>query len=131
MGFLDRVFSMQQKEIFDTWKVLEEEEQLNQIVKDSYTKPVVLFKHSIRCGTSAMVKNQLENDWDLEEGTLDFYYLDLINHRNISNLIAQKFNVVHQSPQIIILKEGKAIFDTSHQMISVEGIKNGILSSVK
>lgn len=126
MGFLDRVLSAQKEDIHTAWKVLDKEYQLEQIIEDSKQKPVVIFKHSIRCGTSAMVKYQLERQWNLSEEDMDFYYLDLINHRAISNKIASVFNVVHQSPQIIVLKDGKSVYDTSHMMISLSGIRKAI-----
>lgn len=127
MGFLDRLMSAQQAEILGDWKVLDDLSQLDQIVKDSYDKPVVLFKHSIRCGTSSMMKHQLEGNWNFEASDLDFYYLDLINYRAISNEIADRFGIVHQSPQIIVVKDGKATYDTSHHMISVDGIRSAIV----
>ncbi|MEM8526251.1 MAG: bacillithiol system redox-active protein YtxJ [Bacteroidota bacterium] len=126
MGFLDRILSAQQAEVFGDWRVLNDLSQLDQIVKDSHDKPVVLFKHSIRCGTSSMIKHQLESGWDFSADDLDFYYLDLINYRAISNEIADRFGIVHQSPQIIVLKNGKATYDTSHHMISVEGIHSAV-----
>ena len=127
MGFLDRLISAQQAEILGDWKVLNDLIQLDQIKADSYHKPVVLFKHSIRCGTSSKMIHQLENPWDVSTEDLDFYYLDLINYRAISNEIADQFGVAHQSPQIIIQKDGKAIYDTSHHMISVDGIRSAIV----
>ena len=63
MGFLDRLMSAQQADVLGDWKVLDDLSQLDQIEKDSYDKPVVLFKHSIRCGTSSMIKHQLEGGW--------------------------------------------------------------------
>ncbi|MEM9888623.1 MAG: bacillithiol system redox-active protein YtxJ [Bacteroidota bacterium] len=126
MGFLDRVFSLQAEDVFEAWKVLEEEQQLEQLIQSSYHKIVVIFKHSIRCGTSAMIKHQLEQNWNFEANELDFYYLDLINYRPISNAIASRFDVVHQSPQIIVLRSGRAIFSTSHHAISVGRIRMAI-----
>ena len=126
MGFLDRMFSIQQEEIFNAWKVLDKMEQLDQIIEDSYKKPVVLFKHSIRCGTSAMIKHQLEGNWNLKAEDLDFYYLDLITYRPISNAIASQFNVLHQSPQILVIRNGQSVFDTSHHMINLDRIRVAI-----
>ncbi|MEM9848019.1 MAG: bacillithiol system redox-active protein YtxJ [Bacteroidota bacterium] len=127
MGFLSRMLSLQHEEAFTGWKVLDQGAQLEQIIKDSYEKPVVIFKHSIRCGTSAMIKNQLEQGWDFEADELDFYYLDLITYRPISNAIANEFDVRHQSPQIIVIRNGIAVFDTSHHMINVDRIRDAIV----
>ena len=109
-----------------SWKNLESLDDLHQIVEDSKQKPIVLFKHSTRCGTSLHAKHRLESEWDFEEGELDFYYLDLLQHRDISNGIADQFNVVHQSPQIIILKNEQVVYHISHNAISVDRIKEVI-----
>ncbi|MEM1326949.1 MAG: bacillithiol system redox-active protein YtxJ [Bacteroidota bacterium] len=126
MGFLDRFNAIQQADILKQWEVLDESVALAQLVEISHQKPVVIFKHSIRCGISSMVKNQLESDWDFSEGELEFYYLDLINHRAVSNAIADELGVIHQSPQIIVLKDGKAVYDTSHHMVSTRAIRQAI-----
>ena len=73
-----------------------------------------------------MVKRQLENEWNLDTADIDFYYLDLINYRPISNQIAEDFQVVHQSPQLIVIKDGKAIYHDSHYSISVNQVKSTI-----
>jgi bacillithiol system protein YtxJ len=65
---------------------------------------------------------QFENDFELEDRIIP-YYLDLLNHRDISNAIAERFGVFHQSPQIIVIKDGKAIFDTSHESIDARKIE--------
>jgi bacillithiol system protein YtxJ len=90
--------------------------QLNEIVNESTEKPVVIFKHSTRCSISRMALRQFEQEFDLE-GKVVPYYLDLLEHRDISNDIANRFGVYHQSPQLILIKEGKAIYDRSHESI--------------
>ena len=106
------------EESFETWKVLEHPGQLTEIVDRSFEKPVAVFKHSVRCGISTHAKYRLENEWGFTPEELDFYYLDLIRHRAISNQIAEDFGVRHQSPQVILIRKGKAVFDASHHMIS-------------
>ncbi len=105
------------------WKELTSEEQLEQIIKDSYDKTAVIFKHSTRCGISVRAKFILEDDWDIEEGALDFYYLDLLNYRSVSNKIADELQVFHQSPQVIIIQNGEAVYDESHHDINLGEIK--------
>ena len=126
MGFMRNLFETTENDISGQWKILDKEEQLDQIVKDSYQKPVVLFKHSISCGISSMAKYQLEENWDFEDVDFDFYYLDLINYRPISNRIASDFGVIHQSPQIIVLKNGTAVYNTSHHNINISTLKKGL-----
>lgn len=126
MGFLDRLKKSQQQGISD-WKVLETEAQLAAAIEASHEKPVVLFKHSVTCGISAGAKHRLESAWDFDKEELDFYYLDLLAFRPISNKIAEDLGVIHQSPQIIVLRNGKAIFDASHHRINAQ-IIHGVIA---
>ncbi len=126
MSILDRLFGTYEETLHEDWKNLSDEGQLNQIIKDSFEKGIVIFKHSTRCGTSAMAKHMLESAWDFGRDELDFYYLDIFAHRPISNLIAKKFKVVHHSPQIIIIKNGEAAYDTSHHNISIGNIRKAL-----
>ena len=103
-----------------TWIPLQSEDQLNNIIADSAKKPQLLFKHSTRCSTSSMVKNRLYKN-DLPEG-VDFYYLDLIKFRSVSNKVADLFNIRHQSPQVLLIKDGKCVYDENHSGITMEEI---------
>jgi bacillithiol system protein YtxJ len=102
-----------------SWKNLDNISLLDKLVEDSKGKPLAIFKHSTTCSISAMAKMRLENNWNLD---IDAYYLDLKAHRNISNEIANRFSVHHESPQLILLKDGEVIYDASHFDISVEEI---------
>ncbi len=104
------------------WIPLKSEEQINEIKYNSDKNPQVIFKHSIRCSISSMAKNRLDKN-DNPEG-VDFYYLDIINNRNISNKIAEEFNVHHQSPQVLIIKRGECVYNESHSGIHMDEIKS-------
>jgi bacillithiol system protein YtxJ len=73
------------------WIVLREEATLQEIISKSATRPQVIFKHSIRCGISAVAKGRLDRATNPSEA--DFYYLDLINYRQISNKVSATANV--------------------------------------
>lgn len=120
---MDRYRQAQEEGIHQQWQSLNQAGQLNAIIERSHDKPQIIFKHSIRCGISSMAKHQLEHDWDLDANVVDMYYLDLIAHRDISNQITELTGVAHQSPQIILIRDGKAVFDTSHHAISVARIR--------
>ncbi len=92
---------------------------LEEIQKKSFESQVLIFKHSIRCGISKMALKAFENDLTSNQSDYIYYYLDLINHRDISNAIAQKWNVSHESPQLIILKDGQVKNHASHYSINV------------
>lgn len=98
------------------WRQLTDLGQLNEIVDLSNEKAVLIFKHSTRCSISRFALKQFENEFDLEE-KITPYFLDLLNHRDVSNEIANRFEVFHQSPQIVLIRNGKAIFSTSHSDI--------------
>jgi bacillithiol system protein YtxJ len=107
-----------------TWKHLEELQQLDEIDQSSTTKTAVIFKHSTRCGTSHHAMDKLVSEWGFEEKQLDFFYLDLLNYRSLSDEIADRYSVVHQSPQIIIIRNGKSIYNISHNGINLQTIKD-------
>ncbi len=104
------------------WINIKSESDLDRIIEQSFQgSGIVVFKHSTRCSISSMAKNRLESSWDLE-GDLPAYHLDLIQFRNISDLIAEKFNVRHESPQLLLIKDGECVYNESHMSISVENI---------
>jgi bacillithiol system protein YtxJ len=102
------------------WIDLNDEQQLTTIAEQSKTQPVVIFKHSTRCSISSMAKNRLERATPAPD-TL-FYYLDLIKYRALSNKVAADFSIVHESPQIIMIKNGECTYDESHNGINMDEI---------
>ncbi|MCW3081584.1 bacillithiol system redox-active protein YtxJ [Segetibacter sp.] len=102
------------------WIELKSEDQLNSIIEQSKVRPQVIFKHSTRCSISSMAKGRLERSSAPENA--DFYFLDLIAHRGISNKISTAFSVFHESPQILLIKDGECIYDESHASISMDEI---------
>lgn len=100
------------------WRALESEEQLNEIQEHSFDHPVVIFKHSTRCSISSVVKSRLERSAGPEG--MEFYYLDLIRYRSVSNRIADLYKVEHESPQVLVIRNGECIYDESHYAISME-----------
>lgn len=102
-----------------SWKKLEKISQIAEIREESKEKPVVIFKHSSRCSISSMAWNRMERSWkEADSEKLSPYFLDLISFRDISNAIAKEFSVEHASPQVIVIKNGEAIYDNSHMGIS-------------
>ena len=95
--------------------------QLADIKEQSNSKPQVIFKHSTRCAVSGVAKNRLER------GTaplnVDFYFLDLIRNRDISNKIAEEYSVLHESPQVLLINNGECIYEESHSGINMNEIE--------
>ena len=100
-----------------SWLELTNVLQLDGIVAQSGQKPQLIFKHSTRCGISRMVKNQFEKDYPLSSSEVDLYYLDLLNYREVSNTIASRFKVYHESPQLLVIKDGNVLKHASHGSI--------------
>lgn len=100
------------------WYSLENESDLNRIKEKSFETPQVIFKHSTRCSISAMAKGRLDAAVKVEG--LEFHYLDLIRFRDLSNEIAARFHVHHESPQTLLIKNGECILDQSHWEIRYE-----------
>lgn len=107
------------------WIQLTDLGQLEEIINLSHQEAVVIFKHSTRCNISRMALKQFENEFDLE-GVVVPYFLDLLNHRDISNEIASRFQVEHQSPQLLLIKEGKSVYDASHSDIDAVELKGRV-----
>jgi bacillithiol system protein YtxJ len=103
------------------WINLNDEGLLNEIKVKSAEKPQLIFKHSTRCSISSMAKNRLDRA-EQPEG-IDFYYLDLIANRNLSNKVAEVFDVEHESPQVLLIKNGACIYDESHMGITIDEIE--------
>ncbi len=105
------------------WNQLTDIAQLDTIDSDSATQAVIIFKHSTRCSTSSMALARVERSWNTQAANLlTPYYLDLIKHRDISNAIATRYGVEHQSPQALVISNGCCIFSQTHLAISVEEI---------
>lgn len=100
------------------WIDLTSEEQLTTALNESATKSVFIFKHSTRCSISSMAKQRFEREWITPAGDFVLFYLDLLNHRPISNKIEELTGVEHQSPQLIVVKDGKVVYQNSHSSIS-------------
>ena len=105
------------------WKELTSIDELNGAIAESSDNLVILFKHSTRCSISRMALKMLEMGWDESISGVSAYYLDLLNHRDVSNAIAKKLDVIHQSPQMLILKNGAAVSVTNHSDINADEVK--------
>ena len=102
------------------WKNITDLSQISEIQKEKGYS--VIFKHSTRCSVSLMAKRKFESDWEVLPEDTNLYFLDLINHRNISSQIAETFQVHHESPQILVIKDGDCVLDASHSEISADEV---------
>jgi bacillithiol system protein YtxJ len=110
------------------WLSLTSEKQLEEIDKLSYSpeiKGILLFKHSRRCSISSMALNRLERSLKVSD-SLPIYLLDLLDYRSVSQQIAERYCVEHQSPQILLIKNGMCIYTASHSNINAGDIQDKI-----
>lgn len=102
------------------WEQLTDLQQLEQLKEASFQAPVLFFKHSTRCSISVMALSRFERAWGNE--LVNPYFLDLLNYREVSNEIAKMFEVEHQSPQVLLIKDGVCIHTASHNAIDAKAI---------
>jgi bacillithiol system protein YtxJ len=103
------------------WLSLEKEQQLDEIIQlshDVHIDAVAIFKHCTRCSISSMAKNRLERSWNPNNKNIPVYYLDLISFRQLSNEVANRFDLIHESPQLLLIQKGELKAHASHSAIS-------------
>lgn len=104
------------------WHTLDSESALEAAIQQSFNVPVIFFKHSTRCSISLMAKRSFEAGYQLSEAQVLPYFLDLLSFRPLSNKLASDFGVPHESPQLLLVKDGKCIYHVSHSDIDVESL---------
>jgi len=112
------------------WHPLTDRSQLSALINISKEQSasgltVVIFKHSTRCSISSMALSRLESKW-IDNNIIKPYFLDLLSYREISNEIAQLFDIEHASPQVLLIKNGSCFYHTSHNGISYQAIMEAI-----
>jgi bacillithiol system protein YtxJ len=108
-----------EKKTYLNWIPLTNLNQLDEIKEISKSEAVLIFKHSTRCGISSMVIKQFENLFTVEHEQLKVYYLDLLRYRNISDEVGYRFQVMHQSPQLLVIRNENSIHNASHYDITL------------
>jgi bacillithiol system protein YtxJ len=104
------------------WNSLTDLSQIDEIVKKSFNKTQLVFKHSTRCSISRTALSKFERNFDNDNKSMDLFYLDLLENRLISNKIAEQFNIEHQSPQVLVIKNGNCVFTATHNVIDADEV---------
>ena len=133
MGIFNTIFGgkdekkpKEEKKSFLNWIPLTSLEQLEEIKNQSKTESILIFKHSTRCGISSMVIKQFEKLFSEDHQHLKVYYLDLLSYRNISDEVGYTFQVMHQSPQLLVIKNEVAVYNASHYDITLTDLSRFI-----
>ncbi len=111
------------------WVAIEREEQVEAIAALSHSRPCVVYKHSTRCSLSSLAKYRLEKEWNLAEDAVATFYIDIIAHRHLSRYLSERFEVYHESPQVLLIRDGECTYDASHLDISVADLRSAGLES--
>ncbi|MBL4861656.1 MAG: bacillithiol system redox-active protein YtxJ [Crocinitomicaceae bacterium] len=106
------------------WTRLTSVEQLHEILNKAEENPILFFKHSTRCATSMMVLRSFESSWSSDDNLCELYFLDLLKHRDVSNEISARTGVVHQSPQVIVLRGNSIVYENAHSGIDANKIES-------
>lgn len=107
------------------WIDLVSTAQIETIKSESEKTPVLIFKHSTTCSISAMAYHRLQR----KSVHIKVYYLDLRENREVSNLVASAFDVIHESPQVLIIDKGVAVYHRSHSDINPADIQEFLASA--
>nr|WP_315028306.1 bacillithiol system redox-active protein YtxJ [uncultured Chryseobacterium sp.] len=124
MSFFDKIFGGKNEapDQKSFWKKIESEEDLAKAIENSYNHKIAVFKHSTSCFISRTVLKNFEKEVENSDKPLELYYLDLLAHRPISNKISADLEIRHESPQLIVIENGKPVNSASHQDISLSQI---------
>lgn len=105
------------------WNLLSSEDQLEGIIAESKERPILIFKHSTSCSISSASLARMERNWNEDDSkNMKVYYLDILQNRTLSNLVAETFSVDHESPQVLLIKGGVSVYDESHFGISFQDV---------
>jgi bacillithiol system protein YtxJ len=124
MSFFDKIFGGKEEgsEKNLLWKYIQSEEDLKKAIEHSFNQRIAIFKHSTSCFISKTVLKNFEKEIENSDNKPELYFLDLLAHRSISNKIAADLNIRHESPQLLVIENGKVVNSASHQHISADQI---------
>lgn len=105
------------------WKNLDSLDQLEQIIEESRTKPALVFKHRSSAEESIIAKEKLENDWSIPDDQLICYLVDVMQNKSVASEVSEFAGIPNVFPQVLLLADGVAMYDESHEMINVKKIK--------
>lgn len=121
MGILSKLFNSSyilNDHLVLPWQHITRVEAIDAIKAQSLTKAQLIFKYSTRCGISRMMMTQFEEDYDFNDHDFDLYFLDVIAYRDVSNQIADTFEVVHETPQLLVINNTVLVAQASHGRIA-------------
>lgn len=104
-----------------SWQPLTTLDELDHIDAASARRPVLVFKHSSRCSISSTALHRLQRAWQAADGPV--HLLDLLRHRALSDAIAVRYGVRHESPQVLVIRDGRCVYEASHLAITIADVR--------
>ena len=105
-------------------------EQLDALLEASSQRPIAIFKHSGACGTSAQAYDELEAFLQDGGSDADVYVVDVLANRQLSQAITARFSVRHESPQVLVVRNGEVRWHGSHFRVTAENVRKALLAAV-
>lgn len=108
------------------WEYAKTTSSINAMISSNET--VLFFKHSYKCGLSAMILKDFESEWDVSKKKCRIVFIDVLKNREISNYLSDITGIRHHSPQAIVTRKSKILYQATHGKIKVGAIKDSILN---
>lgn len=89
-------------------------------------KVFAVFKHSTRCSISTNARYRLEREWIFD---IPVYEVDVLRQRELSMHIAERSGIRHESPQLILFRDGQPVYHGSHTFIFVSEIESELIQN--
>ena len=106
--------------------VLDSVDALERVIAASEERLVLLFKHSATCGTSAQAHDELVAHLSEGQHTTQHAIVTVQTHRDVSDAVATRLNVRHETPQVLLIQEGRVVWEASHFRVTADTIKDAI-----
>ena len=122
MGFFDKILGTTQEKREELWFQISTTQEADGVINASNEKTQVILKHSTSCGVSFFAKKGLDSIPAEDLQNADMYIVDVIRDRNLAYYLADRFNIRHESPQLMIIKDEKLIWHGSHNAVNPENL---------
>jgi bacillithiol system protein YtxJ len=100
---------------------------LDSLLDGSTRRPVLLFKHSYSCGTSAEALDQLiEHLEESRHPETDYAVVTVQTHREVSNAVSARLGVRHETPQALLIRAGRVVWSASHFRVTADAVARAL-----
>jgi bacillithiol system protein YtxJ len=104
-------------------------DQLDELLAESQARPLLLFKHSYSCGVSLEALDEIVDHLNQESLDARYAMVTVQTHRELSNAVASRLGVRHQTPQAILVRDGRVVWSASHFRVNASEIRKALEAS--